>query len=92
MSTIGNLRKKARKFLFLDLFGEVPNLYIDNHKKYRTTFGLACTMLFGIIAILCIWVFGKEIIFREFPNIAVEERYTAKPSRYNINKETFNFA
>lgn len=76
----------------IDFFGTHPHLFFQNKKVYRSNQGVFFTLLFGICILVALWVYGKELIYRENPKTTYTETYNKHPSRYNITKDQFNFA
>lgn len=42
--------------------------------------------------IIAVWVYGKEMYYKENPNTTQSEIITKSPSRYDFNKKNFNMA
>lgn len=50
------------------------------------------TILLMICVCVGMWIYGKEMIYRENPNTTITEKITKSPTRYDFNKNKFNFA
>lgn len=85
-------QKLQKKLFYIDIFGISPHMYVGNHKNFRTKYGVCFTIFLIFISISCVYIFGKDLIFRENPAITIEEKYSVQPEYFKIDKDTLNFA
>lgn len=45
-----------------------------------------------ICVIIAIWVYGKEMYYKENPSTTITEKLTKSPSKFTFAKDNFNFA
>lgn len=64
METKSIYQKFMKKLLFIDIFGEEPILYVNNHSEFRTKYGSFLTMILVLIGLTASWEFGQELLFR----------------------------
>lgn len=50
------------------------------------------SFLLLICVTVAIWVYGKEMYYKENPNTTTTEKITKSPTKYVLSKENFNFA
>ncbi|KAL4427195.1 hypothetical protein ABPG74_013399 [Tetrahymena malaccensis] len=78
--------------LFLDMFGIGFNLNYMNKSQYQTNFGVAISLIIGFLIGVQIFLVGKEVVYKTNPEVIFAEQFVASPARFNITRNTFNFA
>lgn len=53
----------------IDIFGYSPTLEINKSKNYKTKFSSAISILIILTTILAVWLFGKEIFYKQKPYV-----------------------
>lgn len=49
------------------------------------------TFIFGTCVLIAMWVYGKELIYKENPLTLYSEKYSKHPERFDLKKNKFQF-
>jgi len=57
----------------VDIFGKEINLQINKYPVYKTPVGGVVTLFIGVLTLVAIWFFGKDIIEKEHPSVITKK-------------------
>jgi hypothetical protein len=77
---------------FSDIYGYVPSLQVNNKKSFQTDIGGILSILTGIVVVLSVWYFGKEILYKTQPNVMYSNLNYPDPLRVNFTQNNFLLA
>ncbi len=72
-------------FLFLDIFGERPEFFINGYHSQKTIFGSIISLLLYIIIIILFIIFSLDILYHENPTLVKTNYIDEVPEEYNFN-------
>jgi hypothetical protein len=76
----------------IDIFGYTPTLEINKTKNYKTKFSSAVSILIILTTIVAVWLFGKELFYKEKPYVILSKYHDADPHRTEFNDNNYIMA
>ena len=71
------------------MFGYNPHIQVNKHQSYQTVFGGLISIIVIFAIITSVWLFGKEIIFKEKPGMIISTYSDADPMQTLFNDENY---
>jgi len=75
----------------IDIFGKEINLQIKSYQVYKTPVGGVLTLFIGVVTLVAIWFFGKDIIYKEQPSYLTKKLSLPKWPFIRLNNKDFFF-
>jgi hypothetical protein len=72
----------------LDKFGPAVKIKIKGSDSYKTSFGLALTIIYAILGVLTFVAFGRDIIEKKLPSVTFNREITTE-AEFNLTSENY---
>jgi hypothetical protein len=75
----------------LDILGPKIKFYVKERNQFKTKFGGILTVIYGFISLFLVYIFGRDIVEKKFPNVTLNKVMDSSMS-YNLTFNNFAFA